>query len=297
MPVLLYVAIFTALIMSGCAKPAAEVNGEAISKKRFERVLNDRSSQHTMPDAKVDTSKLKDAVIQQLIGEKLLLQAARDNNIVVTDDDLNGKFDDIVKMFGEDRFKAQLSERDMTLDEYKQELRERMTIDMYMENLVPGDSIDEKDIKEFYKNSPRPFIMNERVNVRLIQLQDKAKAESIISEIVDAGKAGFDKVADRVKEQKRATVTDYGWVNPDFFSGEIQKALKELKTGGYGGPFASKDSFYLLRVKDREKERPKTFEEAKDEIRALILNEKRQGMYVHLIEERKKKADIKIHVK
>ncbi len=103
----------------------------------------------------------------------------------------------------------------------------------------------------------------------------------------------FDAMGEKLKAENRAVVSDYGWARPDFFKGAIADALKELKEGEYGGPYKGKDGFYLLRVKQREPESVLPYEEAKDQIKALLISQKRQAMMAHYIEEKRKKSDIK----
>lgn len=290
-----YLMLFAMMVFYGCAKPAAEVNGEKISMQTYKTVLNEKVRQHAMPDTSVEESKLRDSVVQQLIGEKLLLQAARENNIELTDTEFNERYNSILDRFGKDNFFQQLKEKNVSVEEYKSRLRDRLITERYILSLVPDDSIEEIDIKDYYKNSPKPLLFREKVMVRMIQVQAAESAEDILKEMKEK-KLSFDEMADILNKEKRAVVSDYGWIEPAFFSEEISTALKLLKKGTYGGPYKAREGYYLLRVKDQQKEKPKTYEEAKEEIRMTLLNQKRQGMLAHLIEERKKKSTIKIFI-
>jgi parvulin-like peptidyl-prolyl isomerase len=290
-----YLMLFALVVFYGCAKPAAEVNGEKISMKTYKTVLNEKVKQHSTPETSVEEDKLKDSVVQQLIGEMLLLQAAKENNVTLTDSEFNDRYNSILERFGKDNFFEQLKVKDISIEEYKSRLRDRLIIEQYILSLIPADSIEEKDIKDYYKNSSKPIIFAEKVMVRMIQVQTAENAEEMINEMKEK-KLSFDEMADILNKEKRVVVSEYGWIEPAFFSEEISSALKSLKKGTYGGPYKAREGYYLLRVKDRKKEKPKTYDEAKEEIRITLLNQKRQGMLAHLIEERKKKATIKIYV-
>jgi len=150
---LYYFMLVAFLFVYGCAKPAAEVNGEKISFKTYKMVINEKIKQHSMPDADIGEDKLKDSVIQQLIGEKLMLQAARENNIVVSDKEVDEKYKGLLDTFGGDEFSKQLKNKGISENEYKSRLKERLTLDRYIASLIPDDSIKEDEIKEFYKSN------------------------------------------------------------------------------------------------------------------------------------------------
>ena len=292
----LYASMFFMLVVFyGCSKPAAEVNGEQISRNIYNAVLQEKMNQHSLQGMEVKESQLKNAVIEQLVGEKLMVQAARENNIEVTDKELNDEYNAIITRVGKEKFEIQLKEKGISGDQYKTRLRERIMVQRYLVSLVPDDSIEEDEMKELYNKNPKMFINPEKIMVRLIQTQTEEQARAIIKDI-EGTDSDFDTVADKLKEKGEAIVSDYGWVDAMFFSKEISDAMKNMKVGTYGGPYKGKDGYYMFRVKDREKETFKIFEESKDEIRALLLSQKRQATLAHLVDERKKKAQIKINI-
>ncbi len=288
---LLIVLVF---VVGGCAKPAAEVNGEKISRKLFELVLKEKLAQHTKPGMAVDEAHIRKSVIDQLIAEKLLLQAAGENHISLSDKEFNKRYSEIVEIMGRDKYNAQLQELGISEDEYKARVRNSMTIDKYIRSHVTDDSVTEEEAISFYKDRGKPFITPERVMVRIIQLRSEEHTKQI-DDGLRSGKT-FDKVAEDAEKKGIAVVSEYGWTQPAVFSGDIQKAMKDLKKGAFGGPYKGKEGYYFLRVKDREKERPKTFEESRNDIKAFLLQNKRETTALHLIEEMKKKAAIKIHI-
>ncbi|GBD98242.1 peptidyl-prolyl cis-trans isomerase D [bacterium BMS3Abin07] len=292
---LCYFVLFISLVFYGCSRPAAEVNGEKISMKTYKKAMELRLGQHSLQGTKIKESQMKDAVIQQLIGERLLLQVAREKNISVSEDKISDQLDKMKKFIGEKSFNSLLKKEGITVDEYKTRLKTSLTIQRLIRSLVPEDSISEKEMRKFYKNSPRPFIKPRKVMVRMIQTKTEEQAKAIIKDL-KSEKGAFDRIAEKLKKDGTAVVSAYGWVNPSFFPKEISAALKNMKKGTYGGPYRGKDSFYIFRVKDRHKERPEKYEEAKNEIKTILLNQRRQAMIAHLVNEKKKKATIKINI-
>lgn len=289
---LIIVGIF---FLSGCSKkPAAVVNGEEISMDDFQMQLKQRLLSHKTTGINVNKRELKDAVINELIGRKLLLQIAREKGIKVSDEELNKTVESIKSTVGDEKLNKFLKDMNMTEQEYREQTRDSLVIRKLISTLVPEDKITEDMMKKYYKNRPTPYIKPERVYVRLIQVNTEAEAKEIMNELKED--TDFDRVANRLEAEKKAAVTDYGWAQPDTFSSEIKDALKNVKKGQYGGPYKGKEGYYILRVKDRKPEKVMSYEEARDLIKRELLAKQRQATVAHLIAERKKKADIKINI-
>lgn len=293
--ILVLLSIASFFVFYGCSKPAAVVNGEEISMKTYRMALDENKQQHALPGKEVNESQLKDAVIQQLIGERLLVQAAKEKNVTVSDEEVSGEYDRMVTAIGRSEFEKRLKEKGISAEGFRARLKDQILARKFVDSLVPEDKVTEEDMKEFYKGTPKMFIHPLRVFVRLIQTSTEDEAKSIMAELENKG-ADFDAIADRLMKGKKAVVTDYGWTEPGFYSPDIAEALKEIKKGGFGGPFKGKEGFYILRVKDKKAETPMSFEEAKAQIKNMILSERRQAAVSHLITERKKKATIKINI-
>jgi parvulin-like peptidyl-prolyl isomerase len=186
----LIVVILFLLGLSGIScskKPAAIVNGEEISLKEFNQKLKQRMESHKVQGADIAESKLKDAVLDEIIGNRLLLQGAREKNINVADKEIDEEIASIKKRLGEDRFNETLKKLGLSQEEHRKQVRERLTINKFIESLVSDDSIKEEDIKKYYKESPTPMMKPERVYVKLIQVPTREEGEKIIKEMKEEG--------------------------------------------------------------------------------------------------------------
>jgi hypothetical protein len=71
---ILVLSIVIPIFLSGCSKPPISVNGKEIDRKTYEFRLNERVEAHKQMKLGVDMSRIKQAVIQELIGETLILE-------------------------------------------------------------------------------------------------------------------------------------------------------------------------------------------------------------------------------
>lgn len=286
------ITIISIALVLGCSKPVATVNGEKITLKTFNLRMKEMMSEHKAQGAKVDEKRLKDAVLQELIAETLMLQGAKEKGINVTEDELNREIDLIKKnVGGEEKLNKALREKKISPDMFRKTTRNKMIIRKFITSLVDEGSIKEEEMQAFYKNSPTPFMKPERLYVRFIQTEKEEDAKAIISEM-KSKKLDFDKMAEQLKTSKTATVSDYGWVQSDVFSPPIAQALRDLKAGQHGGPYKGKDGYYILKVKDREPHKIAPYEEAKERIKSMILEERRQATLAYWLEQKKQKSKI-----
>ncbi len=289
--IVLLLAVFLVLSVGCQKKPAAVVNGAEISQKAFKWHLNERIKGHEARGTAINEPALRDAVLDQLISEKLMFQGATEKGITVSKEDVNAEMDRIRQRMGQEAFTKSLRESSLSVDAFRDIVRENLVVREFVLSLASDEDMTDEYIKEFYQASPTPFLVPESVHLRFIQTVTEEQAEEIMKEL-NAGKVDFDTMADRLSEKKQATVSDYSWANPDFFRPEIAQALKEIKEGEYGGPYAPAKGHYIFRIKEREHERAKTLDEASAEIKAMLLTKKRQSMVNHWISEMKKTARI-----
>jgi parvulin-like peptidyl-prolyl isomerase len=285
-----------AAVMVGCAKPAATVDGKGISQEKLELHMKDRLQEHKLQNASVDAKKMKDAILQELIGEQLSLNEAATKGINVTDAEVDKEIDLLRKKLGEEQYQKALKEKGLTTESYRNRLREKMILTRLIESFAKNDDIGEQEMKDFYKNSAKPFLKPARVNMKIVEFQTEAAARAAEADMKKT-KADFDSYAKKLDAEKKATVSDYGWVSPDFFSPSMASSIKTLKVGQQGGPYKGQTGFYLVRVKERQDESISPFEEVKESIRAALLQQKRGEAYNHWLEQKRKTAKIVINLK
>lgn len=291
-----YVLVLMAIILPfvvGCEKkPAAEVNGDKISRALLEWNFMQRSYQHMETGAAVKEKALRESVLEQLITQKLLYQGSVENGIAVDDHELNVEMHRIMQRMGENGLEKSLNEASLSREEFTEMVRQRMATDKFVAALRDKEPITEDEVKDFYQSSPEPFLTPETVNVRFIQTKTREQAEDIAKEL-GKGK-DFDKLADTLMKENKAVVKGYSWVNPDFFSREIAEGLKDIKKGRSDGPFKSKDGYFIFRVKERKQARAKSFEEASEDIRGILADMKGRAVIAHWLAEKRRTADIDI---
>jgi len=280
------------LLVSACSKPAATVNGKKISKETLEMHLKERVEEHKRQNITIDSKKLRESVIQELVSERIALDEAAARGITASDADVNREIDAIKQRFGEETFQKSLKEKGMTVDSFRQRIKEKIVLVRFIDTFAEND-ITEKEISDYYKSSPKPFIKPARVNMKIVEFQSE-DAATAAAEDLKKTKTDFDQYADKLSKENRANVTDYGWVSPEFFSPSMAEAIKSLKDGQHGGPYRGQKGFFLVRVKERQPEGISSYEEVKDMIRKQLLQQRRSEAYMKWLGQKRSASKIEI---
>jgi foldase protein PrsA len=285
--------MFGVLLTSACSKPAATVNGKKISRETLEKHLKVRLAEHGQQNVGIDEKKLREAVIQQLINERLTLDEAAARGITVSDAEVDKAIEAIKKQSGEEAFGKSLKERGETEKSFRQLTKDRMVMDRFIGSLAKETDVTEQEMGDFYKNSPK-LLKPARVNMKMAEFPTEEAARAAADELKKT-KADFDDYMKKLADAKKAIVSDYGWVSPDFFSPNMAASVKGLRDGQYGGPYQGQKGFYLVRVKEHQAEGLANYDEVKDMIRNTLLQQKRTEAYFRWIGQKRNSSKIVIN--
>jgi len=119
----------------------------------------------------------------------------------------------------------------------------------------------------------------------LIKKEDGEGDEEILArcqEAKDRLEAGesFSSVASDMSDGSSANRGgDLGYFRPDQISPEFQAVAQDQAIGEAGDPIATDYGYHILVVTDRKSPRPKTLDESREEIVAILLAEKRKAKF------------------
>jgi len=292
----LAVTAFVLCVLAGCAEkpvPPATVNGEPISSEFLEMQLKERMRMHQANTEDVEAGAMRAAVLNQLIDERLMLQAAAKAGIVADEKAVDDEF---ARARGahpdEASFQKALESRGLTAESFRKRIREKIVLSKFVDSLVGDKTVSDESLKDHFESLRNPPRTPERVKMRLIQTPSRITAEEVAEKIRKAGPGGFDKVADEITGKLGMIVSGVDWVQPGTFSPKTAEVVRGLNPGGWAGPTETKVSWYLIKVYEREEPRAKTFDEARDELRAVMLGKIREDAVTAWLAAERPKATI-----
>lgn len=281
-------AVTTMVLFSSAAggsvvvdRVVAVVNDEIITLSDLEREL-----------LKQNETKDQKLLLEEMIDRKLQMIAAKKNGLDVTDRELNEAIADIMKRNNLDKaqFEAALAREGMTIEQYRNDLREQMTLSRLFNKYVrSGLAVDEAEVRSYYEKNLKLYTLPEEMKIRhlLVKLPEKAAPARVAAAhdqaqaLVDRLRKGEDFVALIRQYSESPTAAqdgDLGFVQRGQAIPEIENAAKNLKVGEYAGPIKCSDGFHIIRVEEiRTPVMP--YEKVKDEIARTLYEQKAENTY------------------
>ncbi len=287
---------------------AVTVNGVDIKESQVEAQLRPQLQKMAaqLPPAFVEQYKkqLGQQVLEGMIVEQLLDEKVKDNNIVVTDEDV---VEHLEKAAAQQNLtlsdiKEMMEARGQSFDEAKQRIKKGMVYQKFFEAQWAGKiNVTEDEAKKYYDENAKqleqirashilvtPRSADPNSDPNEAKAAAKAKAEDLLKQIKDG--ADF---AELAKTYSDCPSSKQGGDLGFFSRGQMVPAFEEaafaLKPGQVSDVVESPFGYHIIKVTDRKND---TFEKAKDDILERLTQAKQAEFAEKYIESLK--ADAKI---
>ncbi len=243
------ISLLSALVLAASANAAVTdvtVNGQKITAAAQEQVIQGAVAQGAQRNA-----QLENAVRQQMIGETVLLQEAKKQNI----------------------------ESDKRVQEALSRARTEILSQAVIQKYMKAHPVTDAEIKSVYDKQKAAYGSTE-YHVRHILVADKAEADKVVSRV--KGGEDFAKVAKEVSKDPgtKANGGDLDWISPASMVPQFGAAVKSQKVNEIGAPVQTQFGFHVVQVlATRPAQLFPQFERAKGNIARGLANE-RAGKYV-----------------
>lgn len=228
------------------------------------------------------------SVVQDLIDQALVDQAAKEANVTVTQDEVDARMAEIAeRMGGEDQLSSALSMYGMTLDSYRQ----------YQEFWLKATKVLGKDVtvtdeeaEEFFNNNIASYDKR-KVHARHILVDDEETAKEIKAEL-DAG-ADFATLAkERSTEPAAATSGgDLGTFGRGEMDKDFENVVFNLPVNEISEPFQTQYGWHVAQVLEVTGEAP-DFESIKETVRQDAAEQKVSDQLSDWLKDLRSKAKI-----
>jgi parvulin-like peptidyl-prolyl isomerase len=230
---------------------AARVNGQPIFLEVYqkevsqtEQALVEQGLIMEGEEGQAQLTQIRQNVLNGLIEQALIEQAAAAAGISVTDEELEATVQESITVGqGKESFDQWLAENDLTLDEFREIQRSQLLASKMIEHvtaLVPTAA--------------------EQVHARHILTSDPAKAQASLDEL--NGGANFAAVAQQASEDisTAANGGDLGWFPRDvpLMPPVVVEIAFTLEPGGISDVIESEQGYHIIKVEAREENRPLT---------------------------------------
>jgi peptidyl-prolyl cis-trans isomerase SurA len=282
----------------------AVVNGDAIMMSELqEAIVLARRDGRTEPEG----PDFEMATLNRLIDHRLQVQEAKRDKIEVSDEDVRGAIDDIVKRNGGDRekFEAQLLAQGVTWEALRREIRDQILASRVRgRRVVRRSTITETEVDQYLAQNRDKFEAGLKYHALHLAITvdtpgspaawDQAKQEIDAIAAALAGGADFGELArTRAKDPAGG---DLGWLARGELDPVFEKPLLALQKGQVTAPIKSDAAYHLLKLADQEELTAERLADARQQVRDLLLQKKAQERLDEWVEALRRRALIAIRL-
>jgi len=273
------------------------VNGEAILLAEFEKSLAMETAlaKGETPLNAEETESLKEAVLDNLIREKIMLQRAREMSLAVGEAELAGRIDEIKKDYNGEKFGELFGAGGVDYVAWKEALRIRTLFEKLIARDVNAKiQVTDEEAERYYIANRKAFATDRRVRVAQIVIPDRDRAEVILKRL----KAGedFDKMAREVSIGPEAVRGgDLGFFERGVMPEAIDRMVFSLPVGAVSRVVQSPYGFHIFKILGQEGAGGRKFADVKEKVIADLKKQREAGAYKIWIEGLKAKAAIRIN--
>lgn len=294
-------ALVIALLLAGCnnGKEVALVNGEKILdtqlKSRVEQVAVMYGYDLESPDAKEMVSFLEQQVLESLIEEKVIMQAAAEKKLTVSKDEMAAELQKVKAQFPDEKaYQDFLKERKFTEKDIDSFIKSQLTYDKLFDEITKDITQTDQDPQQYYEENKAEFSLPEQVKASNIVVKTEEEAQAVIDRLDKGEDFGALAVELSIDPTAKENKGDIGYFDKDAsLVEEFKDAAFALKTGEYTKkPVKTIYGFHIIKVEDRQPAKTRTFDEVKSELEQRFLMEAKNEKFNTYLDELMGKAAI-----
>lgn len=289
---------------------AAVVNEDVITLSEVEeagRAVFAKIAQEVPPDRQAGArQEARQAVLEQLIEKRLLLQQAAKMKIAVTEAEIDQARDQLIQRGGGDMeaFRAELKKAGLTEQQHREELREELLASKLISYAVRSKVVvSEEKIKEYYdrndawKTKPggRHLLQIGFHAEKQNRTEVRTKAETV-RKLAAEGQDFGQLVKQHSELPSAADGGDIGTFQEEEMAASMRKAVMPLKPGEISPVVETPDGFMIFKLlsSGQESGDKAPFASVKEEIRGLLHKQEMERRYKAWMEEIRSGAYIRI---
>jgi len=232
----------------------ATVNGRKITRTEVEKYYNNQTADAPQKPSQEQADSLRLSILKELVDQEILMQRAEKMGLLATDEEINSKLAEIKAPYTQEEFDKRLKERNLTLDDFKRDLRRSITIEKVLNKEVTSKiNISDEDITRYYEQHKAEFNLIEpqyhlaqilvttqpNPQVKNVKAQNEADARKKIQMIANRLDSGedFATVAMNFSEQPETSQNggDLGFVPESSLKTDriAYEAVNKLRPGQF----------------------------------------------------------------
>lgn len=260
--------------------------------------------QAPLAEGAAESGEMREAVLDRLIEQRLVLQEAKRRGLTVSSDEVVDRVEVVRRRFGSDEaLRQSLAEAGISREQFRQQVRDQLLAEKAIDAAVRSKiRISPHELAQAVERQPEPTSTGQLIEawhllVRVNPHRTEADAKARMEEARRALAAGepFAAVARRYSDDANVQGGGaLGWVAPGVLMPELDRAIAALKEGEISEPIRSRLGFHLVRVGRHRTVTGLNAAEMERAVEQRIFQEKFQAELATWLGELKRKAYIEL---
>ena len=289
------------LLSSGCETESEEkpmpplivVNDRKISKAEFLAEF-EKSLQKDQPLTGIEREELQRSFLVQLIDRELIHDDARRLNIEITEADIDAALLAYRQDYSETSFETMLQERGVTLQGWREELKESLIMEKLLEQAVYSRvNVTDKVIAGYYEANRKQFDRPAQVRARQIVVADEAEGQEILG-LLRQGQPFAEVAAEYSLSPDAEQGGDLGFFARGEMPPEFDDVVFDLPVNRLSDLVKSEYGYHIFLVEEKRKAARLKKKEVSEEIRAILESQKKEVVYLDWLQEIRARAVINV---
>jgi peptidyl-prolyl cis-trans isomerase SurA len=142
----------------GSSDLAAVVDGHKIYRSELEKYYTNQTAGSDQQPSGEQAASLRLNILRELIDNEILMRRAEKLGLLATDDEVDRKLSEIKSPFTSEQFAARLTEKKITEEDFKRDIRRSLTVDKVLNKEVTSKiNVSDQDISTYYNTHKSEF--------------------------------------------------------------------------------------------------------------------------------------------
>ena len=273
----------------------AIVNNDVVTQKDLDDFINfmqmQMSDQYSEQEVEGKINEMLPDLISRLIEDRLILQAAYKEEIIIEPMRIKARMEQIKKRYpSESDFAVDIKARGMSLADVELKIKEQLLMREIIDIKIRSKLVVKpQEVTDYYEAHKQDFLTPEQRWVRVMAIKE--------SDSIQQAQETIKKYSDleSISRVYASEINDLGWVVSDQLKKQIADIIFNLDTGSLWPYLDSENGgLYIFEVKSIKPPQVATLTEMQDEINRFLFEQKMQEAMVSWLDKLKDEAYIEI---
>jgi peptidyl-prolyl cis-trans isomerase C len=239
--------------------------------------------------------QIRNQLAEQVINHYLVIEYAKEKNIIIADSELQCALDDIKRGYTESTFREALLREYVDFDQWKKRFKEQLLINKILKDIVKNIAPpSHKEIEQYFAENRDEFRYPKMVKFRQIVSSSKEEADNLLKRIQKG-----EEMSELARKYSIAPEAESGgeisWVAQEHLDESMGNIVFSLAPGELSPVVETPYGYHIFEVLSVRPEIVKELPEVIQEIESKLLHQKREIFLGKWLEDLRTCFEVKVN--